>query len=116
MANANGGSMSSAADGAPSSFSDRLLRFLERVEHRIARTDGEREAAFQLRHDAYVRNDLMGPQADRRLFDKGYDTGPRRLDYFDLCRWRIGRHNKAQSWDRRKFASSQHGCLSRRDC
>jgi hypothetical protein len=72
----NGGSMNSATGGAPTSFSDRVLRFLERIEHRIARTDGEREAAFQLRHDAYVRNDLMGPQADRRLFDKGYDTGP----------------------------------------
>jgi len=34
--------------------SDRVLRFLERVEHRIARTDCEREAAFQLRYDAYV--------------------------------------------------------------
>lgn len=66
--------MSSAADGAPSSFSDRVLRFLERVEHRIARTDGEREAAFQLRHDAYVRNELMAPRADRRLFDQRYDT------------------------------------------
>jgi hypothetical protein len=66
--------MSSAADGAPSSFSDRVLRFLERVEHRIARTDCERAAAFQLRHDAYVRNDLMGPRADRRLFDQGYDV------------------------------------------
>jgi hypothetical protein len=66
--------MSSAAEGAPSSFSDRVLRFLERVEHRIARTDCEREAAFQLRHDAYVRNDLMGPRADRRLFDPGYDV------------------------------------------
>ena len=71
--NANGGSMTSATDGAPRSFSDRVLRFLERVEHRIARTDCEREAAFQLRHDAYVRNDLMKPQADRRLFDKRYD-------------------------------------------
>jgi hypothetical protein len=50
------------------------LRFLERVEHRIARTDCEREACFQLRHDAYVRNDLMGPRPDRRLFDKRYDS------------------------------------------
>jgi hypothetical protein len=68
--------MSSATGSVPTSFSDRVLRFLERVEHRIARTDCEREAAFQLRHDAYVRNDLMGPQADRRLFDKAYDIAP----------------------------------------
>lgn len=68
--------MTSATDGAPTSFSDRVLRFLERVEHRIAKTDCEREAAFQLRHDAYVRNDLMGPRADRRLFDELYDIAP----------------------------------------
>jgi hypothetical protein len=74
--NANGGSMSSPTNGGPTSFSDRVLRFLERVEHRIARTDGEREAAYQLRHDAYVRNDLMAPRADRRLFDTRYDVAP----------------------------------------
>lgn len=69
----NGGSMNSATGGVPTSFSDRVLRFLERVEHRIARTDGEREAAFQLRYDSYVRNDLLEPRADRRIFDKHYD-------------------------------------------
>jgi hypothetical protein len=63
-----------ASVGALPGFSDRVLRFLERVEHRIARTDCEREAAFRLRHDAYVRNDLMQPRPDRRLFDKPYDT------------------------------------------
>jgi hypothetical protein len=62
-----------AAEGALPGFSDRVLRFLERVEHRIARADCEREAAFRLRHDAYVRNALMGPRPDRRLFDKRYD-------------------------------------------
>jgi hypothetical protein len=65
--------MTSAIGGASTSFSDRVLRFLERVEYRIARTESEREAAFRLRHDAYVRNDLMGPRADRRLFDQRYD-------------------------------------------
>jgi hypothetical protein len=69
----NGGSMNSATSGAPTSFSDRVQRFLERVEHRIARTDVERETAFQLRYDAYVRNDLLEPRADRRIFDKRYD-------------------------------------------
>jgi hypothetical protein len=63
-----------ASVGALPGFSDRVLRFLERVEHRIARTDCEREAAFRLRHDAYVRNDLMQPRPDQRLFDKPYDT------------------------------------------
>jgi N-acyl amino acid synthase FeeM len=72
--NANGGSMSSAAGGAPSSFSDRVLRFLERVEHRIAKTDDEREAAFRLRYDAYARIAWIEPQSERRLFDARYDT------------------------------------------
>jgi hypothetical protein len=66
--------MSSAADGAPSSFSDRVLRFLQRVEHRIARTDSDREAAFQLRYDAYLRNELLDQRADRRIFDPRYDV------------------------------------------
>ena len=63
-----------AAEGALPGFSDRVLRFLERVEHRIARTDCEREAAFRLRYDAYVRNGLMEPRSDRRLFDARYDN------------------------------------------
>lgn len=63
-----------APEGAIPSFSDRVLRFLERVEHRIARTDCEREAAFRLRYDAYVRNGLMEPRSDRKLFDPRYDN------------------------------------------
>ena len=63
-----------APEGAIPSFSDRVLRFLERVEHRIARTDCEREAAFRLRYDAYVRNGLIEPRSDRRLFEPRYDN------------------------------------------
>ncbi len=63
-----------AKDGALPGFSDRVLRFLERVEHRIARTDSEREAVFRLRYDAYVRNGLLEPRSDRRLFDARYDN------------------------------------------
>jgi N-acyl amino acid synthase FeeM len=63
-----------AAEGALPGFSDRVLRLLERVEHRIARTDSEREAAFRLRYDAYVRNGLMEPRSDRMLFDARYDN------------------------------------------
>lgn len=66
--------MSSTAGGAPSSFSDRVLRFLERVEQRIAKTDAEREAAFRLRYDAYTRIAWIEPRSDRRLFDARYDT------------------------------------------
>jgi N-acyl amino acid synthase FeeM len=63
-----------AAESALLGFSDRVLKFLRRVEHRIARTDCDREAAFRLRYDAYVRNGLMERRPDRKLFDPRYDT------------------------------------------
>jgi hypothetical protein len=63
-----------AAGGALPGFSDRISRLLERIEHRIARTDREREEVFRLRYDAYVRNGLMEPRSDRRLFDERYDN------------------------------------------
>ena len=66
--------MSSTAGDASSSFSDRVLRFMERVEHRIAKTDAEREAAFRLRYDAYARIAWIEPRSDRRLFDARYDN------------------------------------------
>jgi len=42
-----------------SRFSERLLRFLERVEHRVARSADQRETVFRLRYQAYLRNGLM---------------------------------------------------------
>ena len=63
-----------AAAGALPGFSDRVLKFMERVEHRVATTDCERREAFRLRYEAYVRNALMAPGPDRRLFDARYDN------------------------------------------
>jgi hypothetical protein len=60
-------------DGAASRFSDRILRLLEQVEHRVAKTDEEREMAFRLRYEAYSRNGLIEPRADARLYDECYD-------------------------------------------
>ncbi len=62
--------------GTPSRFSDRVLRFLERVEHRVARTPAEKEAVFRLRYEAYIRNGLVEPRADGRLYDERYDDAP----------------------------------------
>ena len=59
--------------GVPSRFSDRILRLLERVEHRTAKTPADRETAFQLRYDSYRRNGLIEPRADARLYDQRYD-------------------------------------------
>lgn len=58
---------------ATSRFSERLLRFLERVEHRVARSAEEREAVYRLRYQAYVRNGLMTERADGQLRDPKYD-------------------------------------------
>jgi hypothetical protein len=61
---------------ATSRFSDRVLRFLERVEHRVAKTPAEREAAYRLRYEAYIREGRIEPRADRRLHEERYDDAP----------------------------------------
>lgn len=61
---------------ATSRFSERLLRFLERVEHRVARSAEERETIYRLRYQAYRRNGLMTERADGQLHDPKYDDGP----------------------------------------
>ena len=57
-------------------FSDRVLRFMERVEHRTAKTPEEKEAVYRLRYEAYVRNGLIEPRDDGRLYDRFYDDAP----------------------------------------
>ncbi|MGO9774819.1 MAG: N-acyl amino acid synthase FeeM domain-containing protein [Roseiarcus sp.] len=62
---------------ATSRFSDRVLRFLERVEHSVARTPAEREAAFRMRYDAYIKNGLIEPRDDGQMYDVDYDDDPK---------------------------------------
>jgi hypothetical protein len=57
----------------PSRFSDKLLKLLERIEHRVALSVPDREAVFRMRYEAYVRNGLMENRADRRFYDQPYD-------------------------------------------
>ena len=61
---------------ATSRFSDRILRFLERVEHRVATTPAEKEAVYRLRYQAYLRNGLIEAHPDERLHDVRYDDAP----------------------------------------
>jgi hypothetical protein len=68
--------MDAQIGGAASRFSDRVLRFLERAEHRIAKSPAEREAAFRLRYQAYLRNGLLAPRADGQIYDERYDDAP----------------------------------------
>lgn len=59
-----------------SRFAERILRLMERVEHRVAKSDAEREAVFRLRYEAYLKNGLLPPRADQRLHDERYDDAP----------------------------------------
>jgi hypothetical protein len=68
--------MGAAISGAPTTFSDRVLKFLERVEHRVASNQIEREAAFRLRYDAYRSGGLLKPRTDNKLYDPLYDDDP----------------------------------------
>lgn len=68
--------MGAAFSSAPATFSDHVLKFLERVEHRVASNPSEREAAFRLRYDAYRRIGFLKPRVDERLYDPLYDDDP----------------------------------------
>jgi hypothetical protein len=59
-----------------SRFSERILRLLQRVEHRVAKTPGEKEAVFRLRYEAYIRNGLIDARDDELLRDQRYDDAP----------------------------------------
>lgn len=58
------------------SFSERMLRLRERSEHRCARTPSEKEAAYRVRYDAYIRQQLIAPRDDRMLRDECFDDTP----------------------------------------
>lgn len=65
--------MNAQIAGVHSRFSDRILRLLEHVEHRAAKTPEDRETVFRLRYDSYRRNGLIEPRDDARLYDECYD-------------------------------------------
>jgi len=68
--------MDKYAARAPSRFSDRVLRLLERVEHRTAATAAEKEAIYRLRYEAYLRENFIEPTTEGRLYDEIYDETP----------------------------------------
>jgi hypothetical protein len=61
--------------GHASSFSDRVLRLLERVEYRRADTPGEKQAIYRMRHDAYTRAGTIQPRPSG-IFSDPYDEEP----------------------------------------
>jgi hypothetical protein len=68
--------MAGSTGGASLSFADRVLRLMERVEHRIATAPAERDAAFRLRYDAYRRIGFLARADGDKLYDPRYDDAP----------------------------------------
>ena len=67
-----------AADRS-SRFAERVAKMLERVEFRPAVSAAERDAAYRLRYDAYLRRNLLTPRVDEQLYDERYDLIPSAL-------------------------------------
>jgi len=65
--------------GHSSRFADRAAKMLERVEHRPALCRADREAAYRLRYEAYLRQNLLNPRIDAILYDEVYDESPNSL-------------------------------------
>jgi hypothetical protein len=60
-------------------FADRVAAMLERVEHRPAISQADREAAYRLRYEAYLRQNLLNERVDATLYDEVYDESPNSL-------------------------------------
>ena len=60
-------------------FADRVAKMLERVEHRAALSSADREAAYRLRYEAYLRENLLNQRVDAMLYDEVYDASPNSL-------------------------------------
>jgi hypothetical protein len=60
-------------------FADRAAKMLEHVEYRPALCRADREAAYRLRYEAYLRQNLLNPRIDAILYDEIYDKSPNSL-------------------------------------
>ena len=67
------------ASGHSLRFADRVARILERVQHRPAISQADREAAYRLRYEAYLRQNLLDQRLDAMLYDEVYDKSPNSL-------------------------------------
>ncbi len=67
--------MEAARSEAPG-FSDQVLKFLERVEHRVATDPADRRAAFRLRCDAYRKAGFLESSDIDEIYDPLYDDDP----------------------------------------
>jgi hypothetical protein len=60
-------------------FADRVAAMLERVEHRPALRRADREEAYRLRYEAYLKQNLLNERLDAMLYDEVYDESPNSL-------------------------------------
>jgi hypothetical protein len=67
------------ASGHAPRFADRVAAMLERVQHRPALDRADREAAYRLRYDAYLKQNLLNERLDSMLYDEIYDESPNSL-------------------------------------
>lgn len=67
--------MSSPAPAKAVGLSDWVMRFLERVDYRLADSAEERDVIYRLRYDAYLRKGAIHPNLNRRFID-AYDSLP----------------------------------------
>jgi hypothetical protein len=58
------------ASGHSPRFADRVAKMLERVEHRPAMCQADRKAAYRLRYEAYLRENLLNQRLDAMLYDE----------------------------------------------
>jgi hypothetical protein len=61
--------MSAVAGIAATSFTNRIFRFLERVDYRRIESAEDRDAVYRLRYDAYLREGSIQPNDARRFSD-----------------------------------------------
>lgn len=71
--------MDAHVSGEASRFADRVAKMLERVEHRAAIRLADREAAYRLRYEAYLKQNLLSERVDSMLYDEAYDESPNSL-------------------------------------
>jgi hypothetical protein len=58
------------ASGHAQRFADRVAEMLDRVEHRLAVCQADREAAYRLRYEAYLRQNLLNQRLEAMLYDE----------------------------------------------
>lgn len=57
---------------AQPSFSDRVVRLLDKIDYRLADSDEERDAIFRLRYQAYLSEGAISSNSSKKFFD-AYD-------------------------------------------